>query len=225
VKARNLSDAYVTRNTDYADRERVRSFVVRSLLKGSFWTGAVDQILTMIREVITDANERSNAREFPLADIETRLARIKKPLTFSDDEVDHLLKTRYGRRNTTLVLSMLYPGVDLTEVYHQDHVFPRALLTETRLRRAGLVDEDAQEIVRTRDDLPNLQLLRGSLNLEKARTPPYDYIRMIRPVNKRQQYLANNDLEGVPSKLGEVAAFLDERREIMRERLAGILGK
>lgn len=123
IRSRQLRENYVGLHAHYSDRERVRSFVIRSLLKGSFWTGAVDGILTEIRRIF----QENEGKGFPLEDIDNVLSRSKKPLTFSDEEIEVLLDTRWGHRPAMLLLSLLYPGVDLTEQYHQDHVFPRAV--------------------------------------------------------------------------------------------------
>jgi hypothetical protein len=219
VKARGLKDSYVLTNANYEDRERIRSFVIRSLLKGSFWTGAVDSILIDIRKIL----QQPNLKAFPIEDIERAMARLKKPLTFSSNEIEILLDTGYGRRSTTLVLSLLYPGVDLTEAYHQDHVFPRGLLTEPRLVRAGLNSNDVATILRQRDQLSNLQLLRGELNIEKSHKLPSDYVATIRPASKRQDYLSSHDLEVLPSDVTGVLAFFAKRRAIMSKRLRSLV--
>jgi hypothetical protein len=219
IKVRNLKDSYVVTHANYEDRKRVRSFVIRSLLKGSFWTGAVDSILLEMRKIL----QRPGLKTFPIGDIERAMARLKKPLTFSADEVDHLLDIRYGRRSAALVLSLLYPGVDLTETYHQDHIFPRSRLTESRLSRAGLKTQDIATILMERDKLPNLQLLRGELNIEKSRKLPRDYVRTIRPLSRREAYLRLHDLEQLPGDVDGVIAFFHMRRAIMQERLLALV--
>jgi hypothetical protein len=220
AKVRNLRASYVVRNGDYDDRERVRAFVVRSLLKGSFWTGAVDAILLEIRRILSEPG----LNQFPLTEVNAAMVGLKKPLTFSDEEIDRLLSIRYGQRAVTLVLSLLYPGIELNEKYHQDHVFPRGLLSDRRLRKAGLDDDEIARILQRRDQLPNLQLLRGELNQEKSRKHPAQYIASINPPIKRQQYLEFHDLEGIPGDLHEVSAFFANRKSMMRDRLKALLG-
>ena len=200
----------------------MRSFVIRSLLKGSFWTGAVDVVLTETRRIL----QENSRKGFPLDDIDKVLARLKKPLTFSDDEIEVLLQTHWGRRQVMLLLSLLYPGVDLTEQYHQDHVFPRSLLTDACLRRAGLSSEEISGISDLRDQLPNLQLLRGELNLEKSKKHPLAYAHSIHPAAKRDEYLASHDLQGLPAGItADVLSFLKGRQAVMRTRLRMLLPK
>jgi hypothetical protein len=213
---------FVVRHADHGNRELVRSFVIRSLLKGSFWTGAVDVVLTETRRIL----QENSRKGFPLDDIDKVLARLKKPLTFSDDEIEVLLQTHWGRRQVMLLLSLLYPGVDLTEQYHQDHVFPRSLLTDARLRRAGLSSEEISGISDLRDQLPNLQLLRGELNLEKSKKHPLAYAHSIHPAAKRDEYLASHDLQGLPAGItADVLSFLKGRQAVMRTRLRMLLPK
>lgn len=218
VKARKLTDSYVKKNADYPDREKLRAFVVRSLLKGSFWTGAVDSILLELRKLLS----RPNLDAFPFEDIRKAMQKLKKPLSFSADEIDALLGSRYGRRSTSLVLSLLYPGIELGAGYHQDHVFPKVMLSESRLQRLGFSDPDVSELLRLRDQLPNLQLLPQSVNLEKSKLHPRKFIDSI-PSAQRQIYVVTHDLQDLPENLSDVLRFLRWRRDIMRRRLQDLL--
>lgn len=218
VKSRKLTDSYVQRHADYADRERLKAFVIHSLLKGSFWTGAVDGILLDLRKIL----RRPHLKAFPLDDVRKAMQKLKKPLTFSTEEIDGLLASRYGRRGTSLVLSLLYPGIELGAGYHQDHIYPKVMLSESRLQRLGMSDSDIGEMLRIRDQLPNLQLLPGPVNLEKSKLHPRKYIASI-PSEKRQNYIVMHDLQDLPEDVSDVLGFLLHRRDVMRKRLEGML--
>jgi hypothetical protein len=218
VKARRLTDSYVQRHADYSDRELVRAFVVRSLLKGSFWTGAVDSILLELRKLLS----RSNLSAFPFEDVQKAMQKLKKPLTFSAEEIDSLLGSRYGRRGTSLVLSLLYPGIELGSGYHQDHIFPKIMLSESRLQRLGLSEVDISELLRLRDQLPNLQLLPGPVNLEKSKLHPRAYVAKV-PRSQRENYIVTHDLQDLPDDVSDVLAFFRGRREFIRRRLLEML--
>lgn len=218
---RGLKANYISLHGTSNDRERIKRFVLRSLLKGSFWTGAVDPILLACRKAI----QQHGAKQFPLAEIEDGIRRsTKKTLRFTDAEVEELLNTRYGRRTTALVLSLLYPGARLTDVYHQDHVIPRTLLRESRLRTVGVTSEEISLIMDRRDTVPNLQLLPGPQNMEKSKKSLNQYLQGIKPVAKRRHYIDFHDLVVIPNDASDFLKFYDARRTVMRDRLRRELG-
>ena len=222
VKHRSLKLNYVTLHATSEDRERIKRFALRSLLKGAFWTGAVDPILLACRRAI----QQHGSKQFPLAEIEKSVSRTagSKRLQFGDEEVDALLNTKYGRRTAALVLSLLYPGVRITDLYHQDHVVPTTMLRESKLKSLGLSDGEIRLILDYRDMVPNLQLLPGTQNIEKSKKPLEEYLKTIKPVGKRHHYCDFHDLTFIPKDGAEFLAFFEARRATMRERLLGELG-
>ena len=143
----------------------------------------------------------------------------KKTLRFTKEEIEELLDSRYGRRTTALVLSLLYPGARLTDLYHQDHVVPRSVLRESRLKGEGLSELDMQAIAARRDRVPNLQLLPAPQNVEKSKKSLREYLYTIKPLSKRQHYLDFHDIVFVPKDVTEFLRFYEARREVMRQRL------
>lgn len=91
--ARSLDDGYLSRSEFAADREAVRKWFVRSLLKASgIWGSGLDTLLTDLREVLKD----KAANGFPVAKLEAAMIRRGKTLVFSDEEVDELCELPYG---------------------------------------------------------------------------------------------------------------------------------
>ena len=78
------------------------------------------------------------------------------------DEVAELLDLRFGSARVFPVLATLYPGLDLTKSFHEDHIFPRSRFTRSRLSRAGIPSADIDDYLARVDMLPNLQLLAGT---------------------------------------------------------------
>jgi hypothetical protein len=64
---------------------------------------------------------------------------------------------------------MLYPGLDLSREFHEDHVFPRSRFTTKRLASAGISQEVIGDYRQKVDLLPNLQLLAGVPNMRRKR--------------------------------------------------------
>jgi len=95
-----------------------------------------------------------------------------KSLTFDPTEIDELLQMRYGGQRTFSVLSLLYPGLDLSKEFHEDHIFPRSRFTSKRLAEAGIPEDQIENYRTAVDCLPNLQLLGGVPNIEKRAKLP-----------------------------------------------------
>jgi hypothetical protein len=76
------------------------------------------------------------------------------------------------------------------------------------------------------DTLPNLQLLAGIPNIEKQATLPSDWLNGAHfpTPQKRDYYLEQNDLVGLPLQLDRFLDFHAARRDLMAQRLRAILG-
>ncbi len=133
------------------------------LLRGTFGSMA-DTIQAAIRGAIADAP----CDVFPVEAINVRLAGLNRSVRFADEEVDTILDMECGDRRTFLLLSLLYPNFDYSNPFHVDHIFPRAKMTELRLKTRGLAVDVARDATTLRDNLANLQLLAGGPNKAKS---------------------------------------------------------
>jgi len=131
----------------------------------------------------------------------------------------------YGGRRTFSVLSLLYPGLDLSKEFHEDHIFPRSRFTAKRLAEAGIPPDQISEYLDAVDCLPNLQLLGGVPNTEKLAKLPADWLDgAFASKDQRDTYIRDNDLESLPLDLTRFLDFFSQRRERMRTRLVKLLG-
>lgn len=203
------------------DREAIRLWLLRSLLKSSgIWGSGLDTLLNELRAVIRGSHER-----FPVDELERAMAARGKSLKFGDEEIEDLLNLEYGNRRVFPLLSVLYPFIDVKQLHHVDHVYPKGLLTHRRLERAGLEDAVVKACYDARNSLPNLQLLEGLLNVTKSDTPPADWLLGAYPDTvTRQAYVERHDLGQVPVEASDFLNFLDVRRELMRLKLTRIFG-
>jgi hypothetical protein len=131
----------------------------------------------------------------------------------------------YGNRRLFPLLALLYPGVDVRNEFHVDHVFPKSKLTQRQLHKAGLSDEavaDAQWYVNV---VANLQLLEGPFNEAKRAQLPTAWARerFGADSNELRHYLAVNDLDGLPATQAEFADFASRRRKKIARRLTELL--
>jgi hypothetical protein len=132
------------------------------------FSGASDNVLRETRRVL---KERLDAGEenFPAQALDRRIAELGRATGLGDAMIDEILSLSYGDRRTFLALTLLYDRKDwgLTG-FHQDHIIPRSLFTDDRLREAGVPEERWERYKEMRDRLDNLELLLPEENLEKS---------------------------------------------------------
>lgn len=215
---RQLDEKYLYR-TEYAqDRENVRKWLIRSLLKASgIWGSGLDTLLTALREQI-----RTHAHAgFPISQIENTMSVRGKPLSFSEEELDDLVELPYGDKRAFTLLSLIFPGFDLSRHFHIDHIYPQACFTKPKLRNIGIPEDLMQELIDKANRLPNLQLLEGSVNNEKRQTMPHAWYTKFKPdAQARQQYLAGLEITELPESLIDFSTFYEQRKKALRMRIA-----
>jgi hypothetical protein len=221
INRRNLSQAYVTYAAYAEDRLAVRGWVMRSLMKRGIWGSGLDTLLARLRDAIRDYG----ASHFPVKELEDAMAALGKSLQFDETEIAELLNLKYGGARTFPVLTMLYPGLDLSKTFHEDHIFPRSLFTRTRLQQYGVPVESLDSYLENCDLLPNLQLLAGGPNIEKQATLPADWLAgpNFPSDAQRRAYATENDLLALPMDFEHFLEFCEGRRERMQRRLQSIL--
>ena len=204
------------------DRDTIRSWLIRSLLKSSgIWGSGLDTLLTALRGVI-----RESHTQFPAEQLEQVMAGTGKSLVFGPEEIDDLLDTEYGDRRVFPLLSLLYPFIDVRQLHHLDHVFPKSQLQRRRLEKIGCGTAVIEDCLSARDKLANLQLLEGLLNVSKGDSVPAEWLSATYPdPTQRQAILDRHDLGTLPATAAEFMEFYQARRERMRQRLATLLSR
>jgi hypothetical protein len=208
---------------DFAgDRDTIRSWLIRSLLKSSgIWGSGLDTLLTALRGVIRDDHAA-----FPTEPLERVMAASGKSLVFGPEEIDDLLDTEYGDRRMFPLLSILYPFIDVRQLHHVDHIFPKSQLQRRRLERFDCSAAYIDECLAARDRLPNLQLLEGLLNVSKNDGLPAEWFSTTYPdAVQRQAVLDRHNLGKLPTTATEFMEFYQARREQIRLRLTALLSR
>jgi hypothetical protein len=218
---RQVDDNYMTSSRYREDRNAIRDWVIRSLLKSGVWGSGLDTLLVAIRRASRDAGGEG----FALEPISMAMARLGKSLRFDAEEIEDLIATPFGKGRVFTLLALLYPGVDVRNEFHIDHVFPRSIFTPTRLANIGIAREQIPVFIDLVNRLPNLQLLEGAINVSKQATMPLAWAEASYPdPDQRGLYLAGNDLGELPANLADFAEFFEHRKMLMGKKLATLLG-
>jgi hypothetical protein len=218
---RGLDQTYLTSAQHADDRERVRGWVIRSLLKAGVWGSGLDTLLVTIRRVVREHADSG----FPVDEIQTAMAKAGKSLRFEREEIEDLVGSQYGKGRTFALLALLYPGIDVKNEFHVDHVFPQSRFKRTKLEQAGIATDDIAVFMDHVDRLPNLQLLEGPVNESKLATMPLEWAQQRYPdPQPRGLYLAGHDLDGLPAALTDFLTFFNLRKQRMVGKLLPMLG-
>jgi hypothetical protein len=214
---RKLDHSYLTQKASDGDREAVRQWVVRTMIKQGVWGSGLDTLLTRLRGVIRD----NAADGFPATELGAAMAEVGKPLTFSESEVDGLLDASYGASETFALLSLLYPTGATAGRHHVDHVYPRSWFTKSKVSNAGLPEQLTWQV----DQLPNLQLLTPTENISKGARGPARWLSDAFPDElARGAIVALHGLGEVTDDIKDFPSFFNARRDAMASRLRTALG-
>ena len=199
------------------DRRVIRTWLLSTLLKGTFGAQG-DTVLAMMRSEIANS-----AGGFPAAAINARLAAMFKAIRFAPEEIDSLLDTRYGQRQTAQVLALLYPGVDYWSHPHQDHLHPRSRLNVRELVSRGMEEDEAKWMVAHRDDIANLGILEGFENQQKSDRPLAEWLDEMDETSRQAAKRRHRIPEDVDVGIHGFRSFLEARRRLLRNDLENLL--
>jgi len=216
-------DAYLTTARYSDDRQRIRIWLTKSILKASgIWGSGLDTLLTLLRDTINEHGKQS----FPVEEIETEMARRGKALSFEQEEIEELVSLHYGDGRTFALLSLVFPFIDFHNHFHVDHIFPRAKFRKTQLRKQGLSEDQVEDYQELRDGVANLQLLDGKANMEKQQVMPSEWLaKMYTDDVSRASYRDKHLLGTVPASILEFPEFYNARKQMLVKRIVKMLGK
>lgn len=210
---------YATKQEFADDREQVRSWMTRALLKSGTFGSGLDTTLRAAKNAIDEAGQT-----FPTEGLDLAFAKIGKGLRFGPEEISELLERSYGSRGGFGVLSLLYPNVDFRNRFHEDHIFPKSRFTRKRLRDAGVDEDKVETFMGLVNCIPNLQLLESTPNQEKSAKMPGDWVKAAYPTDAaRAQWEERNYIPSLPDDLNSFDAFFNARRDLLMARLTEVL--
>ena len=222
LRLKGFSYEFVSSVKYESDREQIKEWLMRALIKRGVWGSGVDNLLRRLRDTVREYGHE----HFPAGQLARTMAGLGKELTFTEDELLDIVDTSYSEGRSFAVLSMLYPFVNVSDhVFHIDHITPRKECSPAKLK-ASKIDDATQALIKDRiNRLGNLQLLNGNVNASKGTMMPARWLDQAFDSEKSQsEYIRNHDLDGAPYDLHEFNRFYESRRQSMLVRLRKILG-
>lgn len=216
----NIQYNFINSSNYEYDRKEIFKWLAVSLLKRIF-SGQPDNVLRPIRDVI---KENTILKGFPYKEIYEKLKKTTKSMLFNEDEIDGILDHKYGTNYAYSTLALLYPSLDFKNKFHQDHCFPKKLFSKNNLEKRGYEGKKYDFYINNFNTIGNIQLLEGTLNLEKSAILFEDWIKKLNynedfyESYKRRNYIPDCDLN-----FDNFEEFIEKRRNLMKNKLKEIL--
>lgn len=200
---------------DAANAAAIRRWLTAAMLNNVF-SGASDNVLRETRQVIKESLD-TGEWPFPEEALDRRIAELGRATGLGEAMIDEVLSLSYGDRRAFLALTLLYDRKDwgLSE-FHQDHIIPRSLFTDDRLRESGVPQDKWERFKELRDRLGNLELLLPEDNLEKSAKDFATWVETREDDFRREHLIPEGD--GLLT-LARFDEFLSAREDLVRGRL------
>ena len=219
-----LKGGQVTKKT----KHELKIYLIQSLLQ-KVYGGQGDSVLTSIRDAIRIRDNQSyilRNKTFEITDFVKNLELPgNKRFKIDEEDIEDLLETKKGPY-TFLILSLLYPNLKhKLNIFHQDHIHPASSFTNAKLQKNGIPEEKWKHWQLSKDQLPNLQIMEGSENESKNKTPFNDWLHGknaddIPNVGDIDKFLSDNYIPLETSLAFEdFEEFFEKRKELLRNEI------
>ena len=217
IQKNNFNDSILHSSARENDRRAIKEWLARVLLKGTFG-GTPDAIYPVMRNLVNE-----NLGRFPIKEVIDYYRGKRKSISFTNDDIENILNYDYGSARTYCALTLLYPALNYSFKYHQDHIHPKSFFIKRNLQNRGIVDPDL--FILKYNKLPNLQLLQTNLNLEKNSKEFKDWLSSVYPNSTDQStYLLQNHIDTeVSLDFVDFHDFFEKRKTKLKSLLKGVL--
>lgn len=215
-----MPENFVESGTTRDNKAKIKKWLIMALLKKAF-SGQPDNVIRPIRDIIRE----NGTGDFPISQIIDRFKGTNKSILFTEDDIDeYLLKLKYGKSETLSTLMLLYPSLDFSNKFHEDHMYPNSKFRKSYLRKMGVPEEKLDEYIDTVNDISNLQLLPAQLNEEKLNSDfdTWFNTEQITETDKIQ-YRKIHYLPDMEYTYPVFLAFVAKRKELLKSKLKDIL--
>lgn len=215
-----MPDNFVESGATKENRAKIKKWLIMALLKKAF-SGQPDNVIRPIRDII---RENGN-NEFPITQIVDKFKGTNKSIQFAEDDIDeYLLKLKYGKSETLSTLMLLYPSLDFSNKFHEDHMYPKSKFRKSYLRKMGVPEDKLDTYIDSVNDISNLQLLAAQLNEEKLNTDFDVWFNKEQATDSDKiQYRTIHYLPEMEYTYPNFLLFMEKRKQLIRKKLIDIL--
>lgn len=215
-----MPDNFVDSSTTKDNKAKIKKWLIMALLKKTF-SGQPDNVIRPIRDIL---RENGN-NDFPIGVIIDKFKGTNKSIQFTEDDIDeYLLKLKYGAKETLSTLMLLYPSLDFSNKFHEDHMYPKSKFKKNYLRKQGIPEDKLDQYIDTVNDIGNLQLLAAQLNEEKLNTDfAVWFANQYKTDDEKIQCRTINMLPEMEYSYANFLQFIEQRKALLKKRLIKIL--
>lgn len=197
------------------ERQLIRKWLNTVLLHRIFG-GQSESILKTIKVTI-EKQLLISSDKFPAKQIGETLVGTRKSITVSDEFMDSLLKTKKNDRYSFLILSLLYPHLNIkVNNFHIDHLHPIDSFKPNNLNSAGIPNVVGNEDYYNKeifDGIINLQLLIGDENQSKGK------MKLTEWVKKNNPDLEKTFIDDLSLEFSDFSSFIEGRKVKLKKAL------
>lgn len=211
---------------DDESKQALRRYLVHALLNRIF-SGSQDQLIVAFRnafriEVKTVGAPSTFHRRFEKLTFQEILdvpLPAQKSLLVTESDLDRFLGYAKGP-DAFHVLTLLYPHLRFADaVFHQDHMHPQSGFSDLALAKLQVPRDRWPEWYRSRDTVPNLQLLAGRRNSSKNDTALAPWMNVMSSGDRDSFTRENYFPRDVSLEFSDFLTFVEKRREVLRNAL------
>ena len=150
----------------------------------------------------------------------------RKSINFSEDDIENILNLQYGKARTYCALTLLYPSLNYSFKYHQDHIHPKSFFNKRKLVSLGIEgDEEQERFIDMFNKLPNLQLLQANQNTEKNNKHFSDWLDEVytNDTDKKTFLIQNHIKSDTSLNFLDFEEFYISRTNVLRKSLSELL--
>lgn len=147
-----------------------------------------------------------------------------KSLIFTEEDVKNLCDLHYGKDNEIKALLLLvFPDSRLVET-HIDHIYPKSIFTPAKMKKLKIQNDDTNKLHVLAKTVANLQLIPGSVNIDKKATQPAAWLdNFFDDSFSKKMYMSSQLIDNLSTDLNQFETFCLNRREKIEVKLRKIL--
>lgn len=195
------------------ERALIKRWLLRSLLFKSFG-GSSDQTLARVRKEMLDEENQEDfikaksLKSFP----EVRLSKVLKHDDYlNEDTLDEILMTQKDQPYAFSILSVLFPHLDYSNIFHLDHMHPATSFD------ANNVDHSWE----IHNSILNLQMLNANENMSKNAEPLDSWVKKELDAGKNKDQFFESHLipDDVSLDYKDFNNFISARKTLLKRKL------
>lgn len=214
IKSIGIPNNFVDSMQYHEDRKLIKKWFISSLIKRVF-SFVPDGVLKPVRDII---NLYPNG--FPLVQITDYFKNTNRDISFTKENIDNLLTIKYKTQNAMVLLALIYPWINFKYQINIDHIFPKSLMTEKKLKQRGYSEEKIKFYLEYCDSIANLQLLNEVPNKEKSSKELNVWLNeMFSDDISKNEYMIKHYIPKIDLDFDNFENFIKEREKLILDKL------